>query len=101
MVVAKPPSPLGEPALPLWQLPREVAAWLLPLALALDARQRHRLAALVTGLLFARGRRTVTSPLRACLYVRKKDVAGLPADYGWASRTKLELAAQLVRRLAR
>jgi hypothetical protein len=56
----------------LWQLPQEVAAFLTPLALALDARQRDRLAALVSGLLFAKGRRTVTSWLRA---------AGLGQDF--------------------
>jgi hypothetical protein len=190
----------------LWQLPPEMLAWLAPLAFALDARQRHRLLALVTGLLFARGRRTVTSwlraaglgqdfracyglvyrigrraerlarallvrvvlpllagrqqrllfalddtptkrygrciegaglhhnptpgpagskfvyghvwvtlawvarhplwgaialPLRACLYVRRQDVALLPPWYGWEFHTKLEQAAELVRWLAR
>src|SRR5262249_34212070 len=58
--------------MPLWQLPQEVAAFLTPLALALDPRQRDRLGALVSGLLFARGRRTVTSWLRA---------AGLGQDF--------------------
>src|SRR4051794_22274289 len=72
MVVADTPSPLGEPALSLWQLPHEVSAWLLPLAAVLDARQRDRLADLVCGLLLARGRRTVTSWLRA---------AGLGTDF--------------------
>src|SRR5271167_179715 len=72
MVVADTPSPLGEPAMSLWQLPQEVAAWLLPLATALDARQRHRLADLVCGLILARGRRTVSSWLRS---------AGLGADF--------------------
>jgi hypothetical protein len=189
----------------LWQLPHELSAGLLPLAAALDARQRDRLVELVVGLLLARGRRTVTSwlraaglgqdfracyrlvyrigrraerlaeqlllravlpvltgaqdrlllglddtptrrygpcvqgagvhhnptpgpadqrfvyghvwvtlawlarhprwgvialPLRACLYVRRKDVSALPAHYGWPFRTKLELAAALVRWLA-
>jgi len=189
----------------LWQLPHEVAAWLLPLAAALDVRQRDRLADLAAGLLLARGRRTVTSwlraaglgsdfragyrlvyrlgrraerlaeelllravlpvlagtqdrllfglddtptrrygpcvegagvhhnptpgpadqrfvyghvwvtlawlachpnwgvialPLRACLYVRQKGVHALPPGYGWPFRTKLELAAELVRWLA-
>jgi hypothetical protein len=40
-------------------------------------------------------------PLLARLYVRQKDVAKLPPWYGWAFRTKLELAAELVRWLAR
>jgi hypothetical protein len=190
----------------LWQLPQELAAWLTALAFTLDARQRDRLVALVTGLLFARGRRTVTAwlraaglgrdfracyglvyrvgrraerlarcllvrvalpllagrhgrllfalddtptkrygpgvegaglhhnptpgpagvrfvyghvwvtlawlaqqplwgavalPLRACLSVRKKDVAKLPPGYGWGFRTQLELAAELVGWLGR
>src|SRR4051812_29709697 len=65
MVSAKTPSPLGEPAMSLWQLPPELAAWVVPLTLALDARQHARFAALLAGLLFAKGRRTVTSWLRA------------------------------------
>jgi hypothetical protein len=48
-----------------WQLPPELSAGLPPLAAALDARQRDRLADLVLGLLLARGRRAVTSWLRA------------------------------------
>jgi hypothetical protein len=36
-------------------------------------------------------------PLRALLYVRRKDVARVPRRQGWAFRTKLELAAELVR----
>jgi hypothetical protein len=35
-------------------------------------------------------------PLRALLYVRRKDVSGVPARRRWAFRTKLELAAELV-----
>src|SRR5262245_15285925 len=35
-------------------------------------------------------------PLRALLYVRKKDVPRIPRRQGWAFRTKLELAAALV-----
>jgi len=56
----------------LSQLPAELAAWVVPLTLALDARQHARLAALLAGLLFARGRRTVSSWIRA---------AGLSADF--------------------
>jgi hypothetical protein len=48
-----------------WQLPHELAAWIAPLTFALDARQHDRLTALVTGILIARGRRTVTTWLRA------------------------------------
>jgi DDE superfamily endonuclease len=47
------------------QLPHDLAAWILPLAATLDARQQQRFLALLTGALFARGRRTVTSWLRA------------------------------------
>src|SRR5262245_32153905 len=47
-------------------LPASVVVWLVTLAEALDARQRRRFVALAAGLLFARGRRTVTSWLRAC-----------------------------------
>jgi hypothetical protein len=35
-------------------------------------------------------------PLRALLYVRKQDVPRVPARQGWAFRTKLELAADLL-----
>jgi hypothetical protein len=35
-------------------------------------------------------------PLRASLYVRKKDVPRLPARQHWSFRTKLELAAELL-----
>ena len=35
-------------------------------------------------------------PLRALLYVRAKDVPGVPRRYPWVFRTKLELAATLV-----
>jgi hypothetical protein len=189
-----------------WPLPQELSSWVLLLASTLDARQQQRLAALVSGALFARGRRTVTSwlraagitasfrayyrllpalarradelarlvllrvalpaaaarggrllfglddtpterygpcvegaglhhnptpgpagrrlvyghvwvtlallarhrlwgaialPLLARLYVRRRGVAKLPPGYGWPFRTKLELAADLVRWLAR
>src|SRR4051794_14510223 len=89
---------LGEPAMSLWQLPQEAAAWLLPLTCALDARQHQRLLALVSGLLFARGRRTVTSWLRA---------AGLADDFracyglvGRIGRRAEALARQLLLRVA-
>jgi hypothetical protein len=38
----------------------------------------------------------IALPLRALLYVRKKDVPRLPRRQRWAFRTKLELAAELV-----
>jgi hypothetical protein len=48
-----------------WQFPAEFALWITTLAEVLDARVQHRLSAMLGGLLFARGRRTVTSWLRA------------------------------------
>jgi len=36
---------------------------------------------------------TIALPLLADLYVRRKDLAKLPKEYGWAFRSKLELAA--------
>jgi hypothetical protein len=58
--------------MPLWDLPPQLSAWVVQLALVLDVRVQHRLTALVVGLLFARGRRTVTSWLRG---------AGVGADF--------------------
>jgi hypothetical protein len=40
---------------------------------------------------------TLALPLRALLYVRAKDVPRLAKEYPWRFRTKLELAAELVR----
>lgn len=40
---------------------------------------------------------TLALPLRALLYVRRKDVAKLAKCYPWSFRTKLELAVDLVR----
>jgi len=40
-------------------------------------------------------------PLRALLYVRRKDLPRVPARQGWVFRTKLELAAELVAWAAR
>jgi hypothetical protein len=36
---------------------------------------------------------TLALPLRADLYVRDKDLASIPKEYGWTFQTKLELAA--------
>src|SRR5947199_227815 len=41
-MLATPSPTLGEPAMTLWQLPPDLAACLLPLACALDARQHAR-----------------------------------------------------------
>src|SRR5437763_9322264 len=48
-----------------WPLPEEMSSWVLLLAHVLDGREQQRFAALVSGALFAKGRRTVTSWLRA------------------------------------
>jgi DDE superfamily endonuclease len=39
-------------------------------------------------------------PVRAALYVRRKDVGDIPPEYRWSFRTKLELAAELIGWLA-
>jgi hypothetical protein len=48
-----------------WQFSAELSGWIAVLALVLDARQRDSFPKILMGLLFARGRRTVTSWLRA------------------------------------
>lgn len=48
-----------------WIPPSGLSAWVLLLAAVLDARQQQRFFALVIGLLFALGRQTVTTWLRA------------------------------------
>ena len=48
-----------------WQLPAELSQWIVLLAHVLDARIEWRLRPMLVGLLFARGRRTITSWLRA------------------------------------
>ncbi len=55
-----------------WQLPTEMVLWITQLSAALDARVAGRLLPLLSGVLFARGRRTVSSWLRA---------AGLGKDF--------------------
>jgi hypothetical protein len=47
-------------------LPVSLVVWITALAAALDARQQERFVNLCGGLVFARGRRTVTSWLRGC-----------------------------------
>jgi hypothetical protein len=49
----------------IWKLPAEVTTGVEQLAALLDARLAHRLTTVFLGVLFARGRRTVTSWLRA------------------------------------
>src|SRR6266516_1869338 len=65
MTGAKPSPVRGVPAMSLCSLPPELSCWVAHLAVALDARVQARLAVLLTGMLFARGRRPVTSWLRA------------------------------------
>ena len=55
-----------------WHLPSEMVVWIGSMASTLHARLSMRLLVLFTGLLFARGRRTVASWLRG---------AGVTADY--------------------
>src|SRR5262245_7292489 len=50
--------------MPLCQLTPELSAWICQLAVALDVRPRHRLLELLTGVLFACCRRTVTAWFR-------------------------------------
>ena len=76
-------------------LPVSLVVWITALAGALDARQQARFVQLCTGLLFARGRRTVTSWLRGC---------GVGRDYkryyyllGSVGRKSLPIAAALLR----
>ena len=59
-------------AKPNWQCPSDWSEWSLWLAAGLHARNRWRLPVLLMGILFARGRRTVTTWLRA---------AGVSDDY--------------------
>jgi DDE superfamily endonuclease len=47
-----------------YQFPAELSSWITSLAVVLDARVQCKLVALFLGVLFARGRRTVTSWLR-------------------------------------
>ena len=56
----------GEPWMETQWLPVSLVVWFTALASVLDARQQARFIQLGTGLLFARGRRTVTSWLRSC-----------------------------------
>lgn len=67
---------MGEPRMTgskcCWQSPEEWSEWSQWLAAGLHARNRWRLPVLLMGILFAHGRRTVTTWLRA---------AGVSADY--------------------
>jgi len=59
-------------AMNVWMLPTECTLWITHLAIPLHARLRWRLEPLICGMLFAQGRRTVASWLRA---------AGLSRDF--------------------
>ena len=82
-----------------WQGPQEWSEWCQWLAAGLDGRCRWRLPVLLMGVLFARGRRTVTTWLRA---------AGISLDYAdyyyflaSLGRKTESVATQLVRLLLR
>jgi hypothetical protein len=62
--------------------PPDLSARVLLLAGALDVRQWQHCAALLCGALFATGRRTVTSWLRAVPPPRRRGQRGRPRPYG-------------------
>jgi len=79
-----------------WELPAELVLWITQLSQPLHARLAWRLLPLVTGMLFALGRRTVASWLRA---------GGIGADYrayyyflGSLGRNVTYVASRLLRR---
>jgi len=57
-----------------WKCPDEWAEWSEWLVAGLHALNRWRLGVLLVGILFAQGRRTVTSWLRAALYDEEFDL---------------------------
>src|SRR5438094_29995 len=63
----------------VWKLPEEVSSWVTALSQALHRRQAWRLL-----------------PLRAALYVRRKDIGPLGTWYQVEFQTKLQQAATLV-----
>ena len=70
-----------------WNCPDQWSEWSEWLASGLHARNRWRLPVLMTGMLLAGGRRTVTSWLRA---------AGVTDDYLAGGSYALEVATRLV-----
>src|SRR5947208_16411482 len=58
------PSRPGEPRMAGWRLPAELVLWITQLSHLLHRRLAWRLLPLLTGMLFAQGRRTVASWLR-------------------------------------
>src|SRR3954454_19860261 len=72
MAVTTPATPRTDSAMPLSQHTLTSCQWFSQLAAALDRRSAIRLAFVFLGAILARGRRTVTSWIRA---------AGLSADY--------------------
>ena len=80
-----------------FQLPANVDAWVQQLAKPLDARVADRLRIVLLGVLFARGRRTVTSWLRAVAVGRE-----FPAFYYFLGSLgrQVESIAGLLARLA-
>src|SRR5271169_6972347 len=89
----------GEPWMETQWLPVSLVVWFTALAGVLDARQQARFVQLGTGLLFARGRRTVTSWLRGCAAGR--DYKRYYYLLGSVGRKALAIAAALLRILLR
>src|SRR5580693_1424621 len=85
----------GEPWMETQCLPVSLVVWITALAAALDARQQARFVKLCTGLLFARGRRTVTSWLRGCAVGR--DFKRYYYLLGSVGRKSLPIAGALFR----
>ena len=80
-----------------WDPPEQWSDWSDWLAAGLHARNRWRMPILLAGMLFASGRRTVTTWLRAMLYVRGQTLVTIPKSRHWYRfATKLQLAARLV-----
>ena len=75
-------------------LPVSLVVWITALAGTLDARQQVRFVALCTGLLFARGRRTVASWLRLW---RGRDYKRYYYLLGSVGRKALAIAGVLLR----
>ncbi|HMB03669.1 MAG TPA: transposase [Isosphaeraceae bacterium] len=76
-------------------LPASLLVWITALAETLDARQQARFVALCDGLLFARGRRTVASWLRACAAGR--DYKRYYYLLGSVGRKAVDLAGRVLR----
>lgn len=79
-----------------WKLPTELVGWINTLASVLHGRLSYRLLLLLTGMLFAQGRRTVASWLRAGQL--QDDYEGYYYFLGSLGRKTSSIAALLLRR---